>query len=68
VPNIGPMTMGKPPEGWRVFLECLQTEHGNVAWSILPEIAHGMTGSQADALAASLRAFLRKLAANRNHG
>ena len=63
MPQIGEVTMGKPPEGWRVFLEALQTTAGNVAWSILPEVAGTMTAGQADALAASLRAFLRKLVA-----
>lgn len=67
MPNIGQVTIGKPPEGWRVFLEALQTTSGNVAWSILPEVAAGMTHSQADAIAASLRAFLLKLAAARAH-
>lgn len=57
--------MGAPPAGWRVFLEALQTQDGNVAWSVLPEVAGSMTPGQADALAASLRAFLRKIAASR---
>lgn len=67
MPNIGDVTMGKPPAGWRVFLEALQTTAGNVAWSILPEVAGSMTDSQADAIAASLRSFLRKLAKARAH-
>jgi hypothetical protein len=67
MPQIGDVTLGKPPDGWRVFLEALQTTAGNVAWSILPEVAGGMTESQADAIAASLRAFLRKLVVARKH-
>lgn len=67
MPDIGPVSIGKPPDGWRVFLEALQTTAGNVAWSILPEVAGSMTPAQADAIAASLRAFLRKLAAARAH-
>lgn len=67
MPQIGDVTLGKPPTGWRVFLEALQTTAGNVAWSILPEVAGSMTESQADAIAASLRAFLRKLAYQRKH-
>lgn len=63
MPNIGPVSMGRPPGNWRVFLEASQTERGNVAWSILPDVANTMTEIQADALAASLRAFLRKLVA-----
>jgi len=67
MPQIGPVAMGKPPAGWRVFLEASQTTAGNIAWSIIPEVAASMTDSQADAIAASLRAFLRKLAAARAH-
>ena len=67
MPEIGPVTMGKPPADWRVILECLQTTAGNIAWSVLPEVAGSLTESQAAAIADSLHAFLAKLVKARAH-
>lgn len=61
MPNVGPLTIGAPPPGWRVVLECSVTPAGNVAWSILPDVASGMTAAQARLMAESLHAFLRTL-------
>jgi len=61
MPDIHSMGMGKVPPDWRVFLEGSQTPAGNVAWSISPEVASGMTADKARALAESLNAFLRTL-------
>ena len=61
-PRFSNMHMGPRPSSWRVFLEGLQTQDGNLAWSIDPAMVDQITPGQADLIAGSLRTFLMTFA------